>query len=518
MRFIFTLSLLFAFAPTAFTQNFPPVVNELFTNTDQQQRILRVTYSVSDPENDSLEVIVQFSNNSGRTYNLTLPASGDLGFPVLPGAGKTIEVDLNPIFGQDSAFWVRLVVLDRKPFDVNSLVALVDSNRLHHDLDYIEGVRHRSSGATHLEAVRDSLRAQFYRHDLHVQEHTFPYSGATGVNLTGSVPGITSADTVVIIDAHYDTVFNSPGADDNGSGTAGVIEAVRTLSRFPADRTVRFIGFDLEEAGLVGSTRYVSEALPANEFISGVLNFEMIGFYSDAPNSQTLPAGFNILFPDAYNAVAAQQFRGNFITNVGNTASSALVDLFAQSAATYIPNLRTISIKAPGNSQIAPDLRRSDHAPFWDAGFPALMITDGANFRNPCYHTAMDTADQKLSYAFMSDVLRATLATAAQLAGARHGDWAIAPFFGLVQSKEATPEPCALKVYRKGTRLSVDPGNCSDALLILEIFNAQGALLQQSRLPGHPGPQWVDCPGLASGMYFVRAGTSKGVQTVQVWF
>ena len=293
------------------------------------------------------------------------------------------------------------------------------------------------------------------------------------------------------------------------------MEAARLLSRFPADKSLRFIGFDLEESGLIGSTQYVANFLPADEHIAGVLNFEMIGYFSQAPNSQTLPAGFNLLFPDAYNAVAAQQFRGNFITNVGNAKSAALVDLFDQSAATYVPNLRVVSLKAPGNSEVAPDLRRSDHTPFWQAGISALMITDGANFRNACYHTAKDTAEDKLTFSFMADVLRATIATAAQMAGSKHGDWATAPFSALVPTNTVPSNPCSMQVRREGNRLAVRFEHCPIEQAQLELYNTQGQMLFQSSVQTNTDIQWVNLPLLASGTYLVQIRSRSGTQTAR---
>jgi len=507
-----------AFAGTASAQNQPPVLEQLFTNVDPNAGILHVTYSVSDPENDLLEIQLQFSSDGGRSYSLNLPATGDLGFPVTPGNDKKVDVDINALTGLNGNYRVRLIVLDQKPFDVAALVGLVDSNRMRSDLYFIEGIRHRTGGAAHLQAVRDSIQNHFYALELHTEEQNFTFPNANGYNYIGTLPGTVHADTVVIIDAHYDTVVNSPGADDNGSGVAGVLEAARILSRFPSDKSLRFIGFDLEESGLIGSTQYVANFLPADEHAAGVLNFEMIGYFSQAPNSQTLPAGFNILFPDAYNAVAAQQFRGNFITNVGNAKSAALVDLFDQSAATYVPNLRVASLKAPGNSEVAPDLRRSDHTPFWQAGISALMITDGANFRNACYHTAKDSAEDKLTFSFMADVLRATIATAAQMAGSQHGDWATAPFNALVTTNSVPSDPCNMQVRREGNRLAIHFEHCNDEQARLELFNTQGQLLIQSTIYASADTQWISLPPLTAGTYLVHMRTRSATQTITLTY
>jgi hypothetical protein len=173
--------------------------------------------------------------------------------------------------------------------------------------------------------------------------------------------------------------------------------------------------FDLEELGLRGSIDYVSNDLNSQEVILGAIINEMIAYSDSSAISQQFPTGFNVLFPAAYNQVAADSFRGNFITNVGNNFSAGLMASYHSSAQQYVPILKVVDVEAPGNSQMVQDLRRSDHAPFWDAGYEALMITDGANFRNPNYHEASDSLST-LDLNFMKAVVQANVATLATLA------------------------------------------------------------------------------------------------------
>lgn len=170
-----------------------------------------------------------------------------------------------------------------------------------------------------------------------------------------------------------------------------------------------------EELRLVGSNRYVLNGIKAFEDIQGVLNYEMIGFYSDEPGSQSLPTGFELLFPKAAEEVSDDDFRGNFLTVVGNQDSNPLIAAYLDAAETYVPDLRIVSVAVPGTGAIVPDLRRSDHASFWDGGMQALMLTDGSDFRNFNYHTPGDSIGT-LDFAFMRHVVQATLATAAELA------------------------------------------------------------------------------------------------------
>ncbi len=518
MRF---LLLFIAFPCFLSAQNQPPALSNLATSVNWATKILTITYDVTDPENDLLDISVAFSDNAGKTYSLTLPATGNIGFPVTSGTGQTITCDVTPLAGSVGAFTVRVVADDKQPFDLQQLVNAVDSLRLKSDLQFIEGVRHRISGLAHLNETRDSLRSLFTSNHLHLEEQIFSYSNTTGRNIIGTVRGTSAAEKVVVVDAHYDTVGNAPGADDNGSGTVGMMEITRLLSRYPTKKTLRFIGFDLEEAGLVGSTQYVSNGIPAGDQIEGVFNFEMIGYYSEAPNSQTLPSGFNLLFPDANAAVVNNQYRGDFITNVGNTNSQPIALIFANAASAYVPDLKVITLNVPGNGQLAPDLLRSDHAPFWVGGYKALMLTDGANFRNECYHTPQDTFENKLNFTFMANVTKATLAAAAQLAEIQHGDWATATFENTVATHDL-PAGCTVRLRASSTRsgLYLDIDACDFDFVNIDLYDERGVTVLQTRLE-HPASgmtpvqlQQILPAGIYSAQLRLPGGRVVGQQVV----
>ncbi|MCK6692365.1 MAG: M28 family peptidase [Thermoanaerobaculia bacterium] len=475
-------------------QNTAPVILKFSASVDWDSRTLTLLYDVEDAENDPLEIAVGISGDGGKTYSLTnqTPLSGDVGFPVMPGPSRSIQCDLSALNPAGATFSVRLVADDKQPFDL-------------------------TAGLAHLQAVRDSMSRLFGASGLFAEEHTFTYGAYTGRNVLGTLPGTFAADTVVIVDAHYDSVANAPGADDNGSGTVGVMELARLLSRYPSQKSLRFIGFDLEEAGLAGSSRYVSSGLPAGERVAGVFNFEMIGYYTEEPNTQDAPLGFNLLFPAAYNQLVADSFRGNFITNVGYSPHSGLADLFRNSAATYVPDLKVIDVIMSASFPV-PDLLRSDHAPFWNAGLPALMITDGADFRNKCYHTPADTLDEKLNFTFMSNVVKATLAAVAQLAGIRHGDWAVAKFDGTVGAADPLAA-CAISVARARQKsIQLLFNGCTAENLHVALFDVNGRLLHRELVNDAPGQGIydLDCPDLSAGIYFVKISAPGGSRTVKV--
>ena len=500
-------------------QNTAPVILKFSASVNWDNRTLTLLYDVEDAENDPLEISVDISGDGGKTYALTslTPLSGDVGFPVMPGPSRSVQCDLSALNPAGASFAVRLVADDKQPFDLQQLVNEVDSNRLRADLTFVEGVRHRTAGLAHLQAVRDSIARLFEASGLYTEEHTFSYSTYTGRNVLGTQPGTAAADTVVIVDAHYDSVANAPGADDNGSGTVGVMEIARLLSRYPARKSLRFIGFDLEEASLAGSSRYVSSGLPATEKVAGVFNFEMIGYYTEEPNTQDAPLGFNLIFPAAYNQLVADSFRGNFITNVGFSPHATLANLFRNSATTYVPDLKVIDVIMSSSFPV-PDLLRSDHAPFWNAGLPAIMITDGADFRNKCYHTPADTLDEKLNFTFMSNVVKATLAAAAQLAGIQHGDWAEAGFDGTVGTADPLAA-CTFSFARAGHKgVQIIFNDCLAENLRIELFDASGKLLHREAITDAPGQGTYDlnCPELSAGIYFVKISAPAGSRTVKV--
>lgn len=494
-------------------QNQTPVISNFTLETDAPNNAATLHYELADAENDPLDVTIQWSTDGGQTFSTLSGAniSGDVGFPVAAGSRTANCSGLN--LSAPGKYVFRVVADDKQPFDIQALVNEVDSNRLRNDLVFLEGIRHRTAGLAHLNETRDSLEQLLENAGLFTQRQVFNYSNTTGQNIIGSLAGVTAAEKVVIVDAHYDTVNIAPGADDNGSGTVGMMEIARLLSRYPSKKTQRYIGFDLEESGLIGSTRYVTSGIPATETIEGVFNFEMIGYWSDQPNSQNFPTGFGLLFPLQAQQVNDNQNRGDFITNIGNTNSQSLGLLYSTSAQQYVPGLKVISLDVPGTGTQVPDLRRSDHAPFWDTNRKALMLTDGANFRNECYHTASDTLDNKLNFTFMSNVVKAALAAMAQLVEVQHADWATATYE--VISATAEPVPCGFKLLQNGTVLQADA--CFSDDVSLEYYDLKGALLSQLHVPIPPGGS-LQLPAvqLPSGMYVLKIRHKTGVYAQKI--
>ncbi len=196
-----------------------------------------------------------------------------------------------------------------------------------------------------------------------------------GLEIAGRRPQLAP----ILVGAHYDTVPGSPGADDNTSGLAVLLVLAELLAHTQPRRSVHLVAFDLEEYGLVGSTACAQAWKAAGRPLHLMLSLEMLGYFSRERRSQQYPIpALSRLYPDT----------GNFIALIGNAATvPKMIALKRQLKKSGAP-CQWLPIINQGNS--LPATRRSDHAPFWDEGYPALLITDTAELRNPHYHKASD--------------------------------------------------------------------------------------------------------------------------------
>jgi len=416
MKNIFKLLFVLQFS-FCFSQNNQPQITITSIENDNITETLTINYSLEDIDGDNCEVWIKSSLDGGEFFE-TIPSSeviGDVGLIVSPSEQRTLVWDYANLSSSINAVNIRLLATDNKDVDIAEMVSQVDQNKLLTTLQNIVGPRHYSTAPENLTAVRNYVSNAFNSANLQTEAQNFQFASTTMQNIIGRKPGAKDESITFIIDGHFDGVSGSPAADDNGSAVSGMLEALRILSQYSFEHSIRFIGFDAEELGLIGSSNYVQTGIKSYEDIQGVLNLEMIGYFSDQPNSQNLPTGFNILFPALYQEIVNDEFKGNFIVNIGNTTSNPLINAFSSAAATYVPQLKVLNAEVPGNGEIVPDLRRSDHASFWDGGFQAVLLTDTAEFRNDNYHTANDEIST-LDLSFMQQVVQTTLATVAKLA------------------------------------------------------------------------------------------------------
>ncbi|UCD27813.1 MAG: M28 family peptidase [Planctomycetota bacterium] len=232
------------------------------------------------------------------------------------------------------------------------------------------------------------IRKQFDLTGYKVEEQVFKVFNRDVCNIEATLTGVSEKDEILIVGAHYDAVVNSPAANDNASGVAGILEIARLLyDRKPA-RTVRFVAFVNEEPPFfqtkdMGSLVYAKNTRQQKDNIIGMISLETIGYYSDTEGGQKYPFPFSLFYPSV----------GNFIGLVGNLGSRSLVrnsiGLFRKHTA-----FPSEGVAAPG---FIPGIDWSDHWSFWQQGYKALMVTDTAPYRYPYYHTQQDTPD-KIDY------------------------------------------------------------------------------------------------------------------------
>jgi hypothetical protein len=236
-----------------------------------------------------------------------------------------------------------------------------------------------------LRAAAEYVEDRFTNAGFKVARQGFMALDETCHNLEVELPGRAKRGEIVVIGAHYDSVFGSPGANDNGTGVAGVLALARRWAGREPERTMRFVAFVNEEPPFfqtdqMGSLVYARSCRERGDKIVAMLSLETMGCFSAQKGSQKYPFPFGLFYPS----------RGDFIGFVGNTASAGLVrhciKVFRQQA--LFPSEGGA---LPG---VLPSIGWSDHWSFWQAGYPALMVTDTAPFRYVHYHTATDTPDK----------------------------------------------------------------------------------------------------------------------------
>lgn len=269
------------------------------------------------------------------------------------------------------------------------------------------------------------IATEFSRYGLTVTFQNVMDSGGTvrGQNVIGRLEGASASTNIVVIGAHYDTengvvadpVDDTPGADDNGSGTAGLLELARVLSNVQPTTSIEFVAFTMEETSWPGpigqgSIHYVNDLVTRGITVDAMFNLEMIGY-----TSAMQPTVFNSS-PPCSTITPEGVMTGDYVAATANAFSSPLAAKFRTNAATYVPGFTAVSGVFAGNAECFSRARDSDHLSFWLQGWPAIMVGDTGPFRNLNYHTLLDTADT-LDYDFMANVCRVVAATVLEESG-----------------------------------------------------------------------------------------------------
>lgn len=290
------------------------------------------------------------------------------------------------------------------PSDIHKVLSEVSKERIQGYVRAMEGLRHAWENYAALEERAKFIEETFRSFNIKVENQDVPFYGRRYRNIIATMSGSDVEKECILLGAHYDAAWKSPGADDNASGVAVILEAAGILSRQKLNRTVQCVAFTLEEPQLqtfrfrIGSRHFVKEAKRWKRKYGAVLILECVGYTNKAPGGQDIPPLVRIPVPE----------RGDFLGVIANYRSKSPMKAFHRITSEYVPELNVIQYKVPLSGYIIPQTRWSDHASFWNRGYPALMLTDTAMFRNPYYHTPYDT-HEKLDFTFMAHVTKAVI-------------------------------------------------------------------------------------------------------------
>jgi len=254
-----------------------------------------------------------------------------------------------------------------------------------------------------LQAAADYITEEWRKQGYAVMPQCYEVLGVRCANLEVRREGRTRPEEIVLVGAHYDSVRGSPGANDNGSGVAALLEISRRFIQIEPEITVRFVAFVNEEPPFflwknMGSLVYARAARRRGDRIRLMVSLEMLGYYSNEPRSQHYPPLFRFFFPDQAEFIA-------FVSNL-RSRRAMLQAVHAFRAHSNFP-LEYVTTFA-----FIPGAAASDHFSFWRQGYPAFMVTDTAYYRYAYYHTAADTPEKLCyeSFARVTDGLYQTFA------------------------------------------------------------------------------------------------------------
>lgn len=285
---------------------------------------------------------------------------------------------------------------------------VADAERLMDDVREIAAPRDGVTDEPHHDVVRALCRERLTALGFTVEEHAFEeespvFGPQEGVNVIGRLTPDGAHGPALLLGAHYDSVAGCAGADDNASGVAALFEAARLLSTKPPSTPLIAACWDLEEWGLLGARNFAREHAAE---VGRVLNLESVGVRKLETGTQEVPPGLALGFPLESLGVTLAGNKGDFIALVADEHGAELSAALEQGARELeLPTVRLTVGDGQKKEDAYADLRRSDHAAFWDVDVPAVMITDTAEFRSEHYHCieGVDDVDD-LDGAFLADV------------------------------------------------------------------------------------------------------------------
>lgn len=304
---------------------------------------------------------------------------------------------------------VSLWAMVTQPFvsELSSRPPAVDQQALESHVRTLSEKFHPRShkNRTKLDAAADYVHAQLAKSGARVIEQVYQADDIKARNI--SVHFGPAAGERLVIGAHYDSHYDTPGADDNASGVAGLIELARLLAKAELKRPVELVAYTLEEPPYfrteeMGSARHARMLKAGNTPVRLMMSIEMIGYYIDKENSQNYPlAALKSIYPT----------RGDFIGVVGRFQDMGAVRR-VKAAMRGASRLPVVSMNAPA---LLKGVDFSDHLNYWDEGYPAVLITDTSFFRNPHYHETTDTS-ATLDYRRMAQAVQGIYAAIVAIA------------------------------------------------------------------------------------------------------
>lgn len=338
----------------------------------------------------------------------------------------------------------RLPTLDREMRAwLGAIARAVNTARLRADVEKMPAPRNRLHAVDAMQETEMYIADEFRAAGWNVESRAFTLTDAhgyidygdfmeakiyprlDGVNVLAFKEGADPGAAFVVL-GHYDTVRDSPGANDNTGAVAAMLELARVLAPYRFHHSIVLAATDMEELNLFGA-QALAPQLTRERRVLGVINFETMCYTDATPNAQKLPPGIEYLFPNQIQRMRAREMRGDFNAIFYRARSTQLAACFAAGLNELAGNHAAILLRDPVDLPVsgglikrmlpvAQNFARGDHVPFWNAGVPAITVNDTANFRYPHYHRATDTPD-KLDYTRIAALVGATACAIAASAG-----------------------------------------------------------------------------------------------------
>ena len=510
LKFIFLL-LLSGYGGFATAQGRAPEIRNLSAAADTVSGQIHISYDLIDPDSPEVEVILRASNDHGRNWILyTHDVSGDIGKSVRPGKQKNIIWYYNKKAGNARDFQIKLIADDGAVADFTPLVQSVDENRIRESVKLLEQPRHYLHGADGLKTAKKLLTDRLAECTPDVRKQSFMLGSYEGHNISGRMPGqVNELETIMVI-AHYDTHPDSPGANDNASGVATMLETAKILSTYNFRKNIVFVGVDLQKQGGIGVKRYLQK-IPDSQVknIKAVYNLDNIGVFESKSNTQKFTQRQQKMFAHLSGDLEKTSWKGDFLFAISDLQSENAGSSFVEMAAKYTPQLKIADLKTAGKGSEEYLFGNGTYQDFWNRGIPAVLITDGAESRNPNYETRGDVA-KHLNIPATTHVARALAATLAQEAEMIHGDIKTCPVELKVVIKQPPPVIDGLVDYHlyltdNDKVLKVRINHPKHGRLFLKLMDTRQEVYYQSRIDlYYESVINIDISYLDAGVYLVN--------------